>query len=320
MVEASYKNRIIEIYQRRNPSKLKELDQLVDKYGAAEMYKKICKKYSEPALPELDLVQENPALVHDAVQDLMFLPHQSFNGGFGTVQIAASKATGCRYAVKSSQHILLQEQEAAILRQVQDHPHIVRFFFEWKNQTDHYLVMEHLPSTLQSKFPFTMEQAAFFGRCLVSAVSHLDSLGVVHLDLKPENMMFDQQGVLRLIDFGLARHKLFSKSKGFEAVGTPLSMAPEVITGEGFACADLWGIGVCLFEFVTAKKPFSSLQEVLKATPALPDGWKSSPGLSLASRLLQRDPKQRPGFSDIAADGFFNEQASSCSVNDGLLA
>lgn len=77
---------------------------------------------------------------------------------------------------------------------------------------------------------------------------------IIYRDLKPENVMLDEEGYIRLIDFGTAK---VVSGRTYTMVGTPHYMAPEVITGKGYTmAADFWSLGVMIYEFLCGVVPF----------------------------------------------------------------
>ncbi|HET6982163.1 MAG TPA: AAA family ATPase, partial [Myxococcaceae bacterium] len=136
------------------------------------------------------------------------------------------------------------------------------------------------------------------------------SAGIVHRDLKPSNILVGRDGVLRLADFGLA--KLFDLASEATAegliVGTPAYMAPEQALGRTLTpAADLYCLGVILYEAITGERPFKGTSgEVLAAKLAseAPDPTPSAVGISaelvgLTRGLLAREPSARPGLEEV---------------------
>jgi len=105
---------------------------------------------------------------------------------------------------------------------------------------------------------FSETTCANLAKKMLSAVEHCHSNNICHRDLKLENWVFESEhedAELKLIDFGLSRH--FEKNEVMHVpVGTPYSIAPEVLSGEYTSACDIWSIGVLVFMLLTGKKPF----------------------------------------------------------------
>jgi len=105
----------------------------------------------------------------------------------------------------------------------------------------------------------TYDSQFYIGSMLL-AIEYLHAQNIIYRDIKPENIMIDDKGYLKMIDMGTAK---FLKGKGagakrtFTIIGTPHYMAPEIITGKGYTLnVDLWSIGICLYEFMCGMVPF----------------------------------------------------------------
>eukprot|EP00828_Plagiopyla_frontata_P018644 TRINITY_DN2388_c0_g1_i9.p3 TRINITY_DN2388_c0_g1~~TRINITY_DN2388_c0_g1_i9.p3 ORF type:complete len:108 (-),score=13.89 TRINITY_DN2388_c0_g1_i9:104-427(-) len=98
----------------------------------------------------------------------------------------------------------------------------------------------------------------FFIACIVVALEYLHQNNVLHRDVKPENLVFDDQGYLHLTDFGIARYQKCNNQS--DTSGTPGYMSPEVMnrTGHGIA-ADYYAVGVICYECMLGKRPYLSL-------------------------------------------------------------
>ena len=93
---------------------------------------------------------------------------------------------------------------------------------------------------------------------LLGAVCHMHAQGIVHRDIKPQNIMLDKNDELKIIDFGLSQMVDPSKCNGkmLQVAGTPYYMAPEVITGDYDSKCDTWSLGCILYLFMSGYLPF----------------------------------------------------------------
>jgi cGMP-dependent protein kinase 1 len=138
---------------------------------------------------------------------------------------------------------------------------------------------------------------------------------LIYRDLKPENVMLCSDGYLKLIDLGTCK-KLNGNEKTFTMIGTPNYMAPETLAGKGYSFpADLWSLGVMLFEFMAgyvpygeeAEDPLQIYQEILKNILKFPKHMKDSTMNSFISLLLNKNPETRLGgsFTNIKKNPIF---------------
>jgi serine/threonine protein kinase len=209
-------------------------------------------------------------------------------------------------------------RESAMLARLA-HPMVVRQFDAALERPHPHLVLEDLGAPnlrrrLRRRGPLSIEQTLILGRQLASALHYIAAAGVVHLDVKPSNLV--RAGPLRLIDFGLAR-MLARASTLRRPVGTARYMAPELCTpgqrGEIGPAADIWGLGATLHEALTGAPPFATGDEAKDASPelrypqlhapapALPEGVP--PRLEAMIRAcLEREPGTRPAAASVAAE------------------
>ncbi|MCK6569625.1 protein kinase [Myxococcota bacterium] len=241
-------------------------------------------------------------------------------GGMGVVFRASDERDGRVVAIKLLEHGGPElrgrfAREARILRGL-SHPKIVRYLDDGvAPDGSPYLVMEWLDghdlATHMEAGPLAVADALRIAAGAARGLSAAHAAGVVHRDVKPANLfLVSPDDDVRVIDFGVAR------APGAEAgltatgvlVGTPNYMAPEQLRGEHGPAADVWGLGVTLFEMLTGRLPFPGrdpaavLLAVMNAplpslTALRPD---APPALEwLLGRLLARDPAARP--ADMAA-------------------
>ncbi|KAJ3619224.1 hypothetical protein MTP99_004925 [Tenebrio molitor] len=118
-----------------------------------------------------------------------------------------------------------------------------------------------LGGSLSSALPkkgFDTAAVTFFTACMVEALVYLHSHNIVHRDLKPGNAVLDQQGYLKLCDFGCAQ-QLTANIKTWTMCGTPDYMAPEVIMNLGHDFSvDYWSLGIFIYECATGAPPYKS--------------------------------------------------------------
>ncbi|KAJ6661205.1 hypothetical protein lerEdw1_015342 [Lerista edwardsae] len=163
-----------------------------------------------------------------------------------------------------------------------------------------------MEDSLKRCFPEPM--AVFCSACVVEAVDYLHAQGIVYRDLKPENLMLDAKGYVKLVDFGFAK-ALKRGEKTYSFCGTPEYLAPEILRHEGHDYAvDFWTLGVLIFEMLVGRPPFHSA-EPQKIYSKIMDGIFSFPAFvseaacSLVAKLCRRRPGQRLGNTSSGIRG-----------------
>jgi Protein kinase domain len=193
------------------------------------------------------------------------------------------------------------------------HPNILEVFdFADASSEEAFLVTElvrgeTLKTFAQRERFWPPELAAMVVQQLAQALGHAHEAGVIHRDLKPENVMVREDGVLKLMDFGIAR--VLDPGERMTVtgalVGSPAYMAPEVIDGEpATAESDVFSLGTLLYWLITGALPFSgsntqaTLKRILEGTyedPRTACPAASDDLLAILARCLARDPADRYG-------------------------
>jgi hypothetical protein len=194
------------------------------------------------------------------------------SGISGVVRMVTHRATGVKYAVKSLDLGLLKteddlhqlREEIFIMCQL-DHPNIVRLEEVYESHSEIFLVQElcsggELFDRLdeQPDYHYGEKQCARIIKQLLSAVRYIHSKGIIHRDLKLENFLFtttSPDSELKLIDFGLSKHFTHGQQHN-DAVGTPYTVAPEVLRGSYDEKCDVWAIGVITYLLLSGDPPF----------------------------------------------------------------
>ena len=171
------------------------------------------------------------------------------------------------------------------------HPHIVDIFDVGEDGDIHYLVMEYIEGQTLKEFivsngPLTPEQALPIMRQLVSAISNAHYNGIVHRDIKPQNILMDHDGNVKITDFGIAMAlSATAHTKTNSVLGTVHYLSPEQARG-GMATkkSDIYSVGIVFYELLTGKLPFSgesavsiALKHLQEETPSVRKLFPSIP-------------------------------------------
>jgi serine/threonine protein kinase len=239
-------------------------------------------------------------------------------GGMGVVYAARDPSLQREVAVKlqldltSGPSLRRFEREARVLARLDD-PHLVRVLDHGHDGERPYLVMDlilgaSLQARLREQGPLPVQEAVRITRDLARTLDRVHREGVLHRDLKPDNVLQRHDGKVVLTDFGLARDAAAEKARltqTGQVLGTPAFMAPEQASGEVQAIderTDVYGLGATLFALLTGVPPFqgSSTINVISAVlskPA-PAPSKQRPELprrldAICLRCLEKEPADR---------------------------
>ena len=199
---------------------------------------------------------------------------QVASGGMATVYLATDQRLDRQVAIKViHQHLandpnfqekfVLEAKTAAKLA----HPNLVNVFDQGTDAGTTYLVMEYVPGitlrdALNEYGPLPAVRALEMMAQILSGLAAAHRAGILHRDLKPDNVLLADDGRVKLGDFGLARAISAHTSTG-DLVGTIAYLSPELVTrGQADARSDVYAAGILLFELLTGKQPFEGEQAV----------------------------------------------------------
>ena len=197
-----------------------------------------------------------------------------------------------------------------------EHPYVARLL-ETGITSDGtpYFAMEYCPGGSLAdglaRRPLSVPETLRIARQLALALAAAHELGIVHRDVKPANVLFNDQGDVQLTDFGVAKLLDQDSTLSGALLGTPAYLAPEQLRGTGVDHrADLWALGVTLYQMLAGRRPFEggSFAAILHAVVTVePDPLDRvghiPPALgALLRHLLRKDPEARPqSAGDVAA-------------------
>mmetsp|Transcript_26895 Transcript_26895/g.39844 ORF Transcript_26895/g.39844 Transcript_26895/m.39844 type:complete len:570 (+) Transcript_26895:148-1857(+) len=250
-------------------------------------------------------------------------------GSFGKVFLVREKETSTLYAMKvlKKDYIIRKNQvqhtktERNVLGYVH-HPFIVGLNMAFQTADKLFFVLDYCAGGelffhLGRMGRFPESQARFYTAQITLAIEYVHGLDIIYRDLKPENVLLDHHGNVRLTDFGLSKEGVSDDSSGANSFcGTPEYIAPEVLLRQGHGRAvDWWSTGALLYEMLSGLPPFYSrsrevmFEKIMKAELNFPS-FLSEAAKDLLRHLLVRDPKKRLGSGEadageIKAHGFF---------------
>jgi len=208
---------------------------------------------------------------------------------------------------KDLQHTIAERNVLALINTA-EHPFILGLKFAFHTPAKLYYVLNFcnggdLYYLLLRCKKFKESQARFYAGEVFLALEHLHSLGVIYRDLKPENVLLDSDGHVKLTDFGLSKESQTADT----FCGTPVYLAPEIWLRKTYAFeVDWWSLGCVLFEMVSGLPPFwgdtikDVYKKVINSTPKFPPMTPECQ--SCIERLLHREPQQRLGVHNNGAD------------------
>jgi len=241
------------------------------------------------------------------------------SGTFGRVKLVRHKVSGMPYAMKilNKAHVVAYKQQQNVIHEKElmtmcSHPFILKLHNTFKDKNHLYLLVDfvqggelftYLHCQPNSTGKLTEDHAKFYASHVIMAIEYLHERSIVYRDLKPENLLIDPQGYLKMVDFGFAK---VVTDRTYTLCGTPEYLAPELVLGKGHnKGVDYWALGVLIYEMVVGNSPFAAAnpsdqmqicRNIVKEPLVFPS-WLSSDCRDLIAKLLERDQTKRIGLT-----------------------
>ncbi|KAM5145506.1 protein kinase C delta type-like [Mantella aurantiaca] len=317
---------------------MEELAERADHQSAAQPHITSPKRANSCSSVSSDRTNEpvQPSLATNAIKDK---PHQltvdSFTfhrllgkGSYGKVLLASHNASKELLAVKIIKKRFLIEvdiDEALIERQALEKTRhnmfITHLFGCFQTEECLFYAMEYLSGgdleeLIDKKGPLSKYNLRILTAEIMCGIEHLHSIGIIHRDIKPLNILLDSAGHAKIADFGLAAMGVFKPEKITGRAGTFCYMAPEIHLRQPYdGMVDYFALGVTVFEMAFGKNPYyvrgmykdEAIVKIITAKPRFPL-WMNSKLRSLISIMLDKDQeKRRKNISDIRDHPFFQK-------------
>lgn len=245
------------------------------------------------------------------------------SGTFGEVSVGTHLPTGERVAIKTLEKSKIRRQEdenrikreMAILTQLK-HENIVQIYEIMETTQNYYIVMEYIQggelfNLIVRKRRLSDEEASYFFYQLINGLEEIHSKDIAHRDLKPENLIYTEDKVLKIIDFGLSNY-CKDAERLITPCGSPCYASPEMILGVNYEgkIIDIWAIGIILFAMVCGYLPFEEssnellFKSICECNLEYPD-YITEKSKDLISLILVTDPDKRIRIREIKQHPFY---------------
>ena len=246
------------------------------------------------------------------------------SGSFGSVNLVRNKKNKQLYAIKALDLEQIKKEslessvelEKNVLLKV-DHPFIMKMVKHLKNEYYIFFITEYIKGkelweVIRDIGLLNKEQTQFYSASILLAIDYLHKHKIIYRDIKPENVMVNEKGYIKIIDFGTVKE---IKDRTSTIIGTSHYMAPEITKGEGYSFeVDIWSIAICMYEFYCGKLPFGEeyddpmdiYRAVSKEELSFPNFVHDEKFMMLLNKMLKKSPTSRLWkFQQIKNEPFF---------------
>ena len=246
-------------------------------------------------------------------------------GAFGKVNIGLNVLTGRIVAIKSfnKNNILSENAKKKILYETNlmrslFHPSVTKILETFESEKYMLIIMEYisggnLQNFVKKRRKLCEKTSKILFRQIIQGIKYIHSKGIVHRDIKLENILLDLNNIIKICDFGVG--KLIKPNTILkDQCGTPVYMAPEILKGEGYHGfpVDIWSAGVALYIMLSGALPFNKSKDhdleyaILNTNPKeIPD--ISQEAKNLLKNILEKDPKKRYTEDQILEHPWLND-------------
>lgn len=267
--------------------------------------------------------------------------HKLGYGAYSNVFLGIHRFSGMKVAIKiiqkNTDENIQENKYLDILRETKifqslNHPNIVKLFEFFEDEKNFYFVEEFCEHGTVAQYIHNFgfsegPDCKLIFLQLINAISYLHNYaGILHCDIKAENVLLDNNNNVKLTDFGLAySHKddnnnnIFTDSNFYTKIkGTPAYIAPEILEGGSNSIqSDIWSIGVFLYYIVTGSLPFEDdleldglIHTIIKMKPYYPS-YLSTDVIQLLTKLLKKNPNERINLEQIKNSSWCKDMSDS---------